>query len=75
MKKSGNWIERLVNSVDRNMNLETIEGVQRGGRISGFTFRKFWFNNREQHVPTEIEINGDPNDRVDVSRILRIVIN
>jgi len=74
-KKSGNWIKTLINSVDKSINLETVDGVVRGGRISGFTFKTFHFNEREQQFPIEIELNGDPNDRVDVSRILTMAID
>ena len=74
-KRSGNWISRLIESVDKNMNLETVDGVSRGGRISGITFRKFTFNEREQQVPEEIELNGDPNDRVPLDRILWINVS
>lgn len=73
-KKSGNWVQSLVESTGKNINLETVDGVIRGGKISGFTFRKFYFNDREQQFPIEVELNGDPNDRVNVDRILRMVI-
>ncbi len=72
--KIGTWIDELVGSIEKNMNLETVAGVQRGGRISGFTYRSMTLNGNEVRVPVEIELNGDPNDRVPLDRIQKITI-
>jgi len=71
----GKWIDFLNDSVEKNVNFETVDGVQRGGRLSGVTFRSFLLNKKEVKFPTEIELNGDPNDRVPIERILRMEVS
>jgi hypothetical protein len=69
---SGDWIVRLLTSVDSYANLVTTDGIERGGRITGFQLRSFIFNGKKIDVPTEIELNGDPNDRIPLDRIAQL---
>lgn len=73
--KTGDWIQILIDAVGCYMHLETSEGIIREGRISGFTFRTFKLGSKIFEVPTEMELNGDPNDRVPVDRIVSIAID
>jgi hypothetical protein len=70
--KPGNWIDKLVESVGEFMSLETTDGILREGRISGFTYRSFILNGDEVQLPIEIEVNGDPSDRIPIDRIAKI---
>jgi len=72
--ETGKWIDELVNSVGEFVRLETSEGIQREGRISGFEMRHIVFNEIGIDIPTEIELNGDPNDRVPIERLKKINI-
>jgi len=64
------WIDDLVNSVGCFMNLETTDGVERCGKITGYTFREFKLNDNLVQIPIEVEVNGDPIDRIPLDRIL-----
>lgn len=68
------WMDHLIDSVDKFFNLETTDGVVREGRISGFSFREFTYNEEVVSIPTEIEVNGDANDRIPVNRIAVIKV-
>lgn len=70
--KPGNWIDRLVDSVGEFMSLETTDGLMREGRISGFTYRSLLLDGEEVQLPIEIEVNGDPSDRIPIDRIAKI---
>ena len=70
----GKWIDTLTTSINEFMRLETTDGVHREGRITGFTYRKFEINGDIAELPIEIEINGDPSDRVPLDRVLRMTI-
>jgi hypothetical protein len=63
------WIDKLLASVNHYINLSTTDGIDRDGRISGFVMRSFVFNGQKIDVPTEIELNGDPNDKISLDRI------
>ena len=67
--RPGQWIDTMVQSVGRYMRLETTDGVTREGKITGFTYRSFKLNGSEADLPTEVEVNGDPNDRIPLDRI------
>jgi hypothetical protein len=54
--------------------MRTTEGVERCGRISGFELRSFKFNGELVDIPSEIELNGDPYDRVPMDRLESIKI-
>ena len=71
---TGEWIDVLMASVGKYMELETSDGLFRQGKITGFRFRDFQFDGHKVLVPTEVEINGDPNDRVPLDRISHIFI-
>lgn len=70
----GQWIDELVGSVGEFTDLETTDGVRREGRISGFQMKKMVFNGIDVDIPIEVELNGDPNDRIPISRIGKINI-
>ena len=71
---TGQWIDEMIKSVGEYVHLETTDGIQREGRITGFEMRHLMFNEIGVDIPTEIELNGDPNDRVPVERISKINI-
>jgi hypothetical protein len=71
---TGEWIDELVSSIGSYVVMRTTEGVERSGRISGFELRSFRFNDKLVDIPFEIELNGDPYDRVPIDRLESIKI-
>lgn len=65
----GKWIDTMMDSIGEFMRLETTDGVSREGKITGYTTRKFKLNGKVVELPTEVEVNGDPNDRIPLDRI------
>jgi len=75
VKKNGeDWMDSLLGSVDKYVNLITHDGVERGGRASSFKLYSVVINGRKCDMVTEIELNGDPNDTVPLSRIAKLDI-
>jgi len=72
--KPGEWVDTILDSTGEFMRLETSDGVRREGKISGFTYRTFKLNGQEVKWPTEIEVNGDPNDRIPLDRVAHMTI-
>ena len=71
---NGEWIDKLMSSIGSFVVMRTSEGVERCGRISGFKMRNFEFNGKLVDIPSEIELNGDPYDRVPIDRLESIKI-
>lgn len=65
----GKWIDDLVNNQGQQLRLETTDGMDRAGRLSGLSSRQFQMNGQPVEILTEIELNGDPNDRIPIDRI------
>lgn len=70
----GQWIDDLHLAVGDFIRIETSEGINRGGKLSGIRNRKIEFNGLEQSIPVELELNGDPTDTVPISRLVKISI-
>jgi hypothetical protein len=70
----GRWIEQIVKSVGKNFALETTDGVTRQGKVTGLTHKSFMLNGVLVDMPVEIEVNGDPNDRIPLDRLLTLKI-
>lgn len=67
--KPSKWIDEINRSIGKNFQLETTDGVVRHGRITGLTHKEFKYNDENVTMPTEIEVNGDPNDRIPLDRL------
>ena len=72
VKNPGWWMDQIHKSVGKYVNLETVDGVIRGGRLSGLRLDKVTFNGQEADAIRELELNGDPTDCVEMYRIKRI---
>lgn len=70
----GEWVDVVMDSVGHHMYLETTDGINRRGKITGITCREFMFNGFKVEMPTEIEVNGDPSDRVPLDRLSKLVV-
>lgn len=68
----GAWIDTVANGVGKYVNLETSDGVQRGGRMTGIRWKKIKFNGKSVDIVHELELNGDPTDTVDIWRLASI---
>lgn len=66
------WIDHLASRVDSYVRLETSDGIRREGRLSGFGLRVLEFNGDRVDIITELELNGDPIDRIPLERVSKI---
>jgi len=71
---SGSWIDDMVESVGKHISLETKDGVVREGRMTGLSSMTLVWNNENVEILTEVELNGDPYDRVPLDRIKEITL-
>lgn len=74
-KRPGQWIDKLVDAVGRNIHLETMEGVFREGKLTGLRMRDLEMNGKRVDYPEAIEFNGDPTDYIDFVLVRRITID
>lgn len=74
-KRPSAWIDAIVDGVGRHFWLETTDGVEREGKITGFATKSINLNGQEVNWPTEIEINGDSMDTIPLARVAKIVID
>jgi hypothetical protein len=65
----GEWIDSLVASTGSMVNLETIDGASRTGMLTGLRTQQIKWNGQKVLLPTELELNGDPNDLIQISRL------
>jgi len=72
--RAGTWIDQIMDSVGRHFWVETSDGVVREGKISGITTRSMSMNDQSVEMPIEIEVNGDPNDRIPLDRMARFKV-
>lgn len=73
-RPEGQWIDDIHAGVGDFIRLETHEGLQRSGKLTGVRVRQIEFNGQRQDVLTELELNGDPADTVAVNRLAKISI-
>jgi len=73
--KASKWVDTLLEGVDCHFWLETTDGVEREGRISGFRFRNIEVNGEEVNWPIEIEINGDSMDTIPLDRVSKLRVD
>lgn len=66
-KTRGAWIGEVIGSVGRYIHIETTDGVFREGKLTGLRTRDVMFNGQEAQLPVAVELNGDPNDFIDLS--------
>jgi len=75
-KPAGAWIDQLVEAVGKKyVRMETTEGVNRAGKLSGLRTRSIKFNGEACDIPIELELNGDPTDTVPIHRIAILSID
>lgn len=68
----GDWIDIIHLNVGDYVNLETMDGIRRSGRMTSVRTRQIRLNGTLVEIPTELELNGDPTDTVDLARITRL---
>lgn len=69
-KNPGKWVDALMASVGRSVRIETADGIYRDGRCTGFRVREITVNGEIVGWPIEVELNGDPNDRISLDRVI-----
>jgi len=68
----GKWMEDIFANVGEFVRLETIDGVNREGRMSGLRLRQLTLNGKTVEIITELELNGDPTDCVELYRVAKL---
>ncbi len=69
---NGDWINTLGANVGQYIKLETADGCYRDGRLSGLGCRTIKLNGVDEKIIVDVEINGDPQDRISIERIINI---
>lgn len=70
----GKWIDELVHTIGQYVRLETGDGIVREGRLSGLGSRQLRWNGEPVEILTELELNGDPADRIPLQRIIDLEV-
>jgi hypothetical protein len=70
--KVGRMFDIISRSVGDNIELETYDGLVRQGKMTGLTTRQIVFNDEKVEIPTELELNGDPLDRIPLTVIKKL---
>lgn len=68
----GSWINDVLGHVGNYVNLETRDGGQRGGRVTGVKSQGIYINGVRRELPVAVELNDDPGDAVELARIVKI---
>lgn len=71
----GSWINDVIGHIGQYVNLETQDGCRRGGRVTGVRCHDMLINGIQRSVPVAVELNDDPNDAVELLRIVKIQYN
>lgn len=71
----GNAIVTLLDAVGCHIHLETVAGVMREGRLSGWDCTNLRVNGKDLPMPHALELNGDPTDTVALNTIRALVID
>lgn len=74
MRKICDWLNELGDATGEFIRMETSDGVIREGKVTGLRTREIQVNGEQELIPTEVELNGDPNDTVPLDRLIRIDI-
>lgn len=72
--KNIDWMKLFYDKLDSYIILETSDGIERSGRFTGFETRFINLNGMSCEFPVQIELNGDPNDKISLDRITKIDI-
>lgn len=70
--KASKWIDTLVEGVGSYFWLETTDGVQREGKITGFEMRSIEVNDEIVEWPIGIEVNNDSMDSIPLDRVAKL---
>lgn len=69
MARDWKWDVDVDAFIGRFCALETADGIRREGRITGVGMKELILDGRPCRMPMHIELNGDPQDRIDFARI------
>lgn len=73
-KRPGWFWDQVFNAVGEFVELETVDGAYRSGRLSGIRCRTVKLNGEEVDVITHLEMNNDPSDCLEMDRIVSVSI-
>lgn len=73
--RCGRFFDQLESSIGKFIEIETSIGVLRTGRLTGFSHDRIKFNRGSVDIITELELNGDPSDRIEMKEIIRMEIS
>lgn len=59
------WNASIEELVGKFIHLETRDGSQREGKVTGTEYTRTKVNTKTFEMPKAIELNGDPSDKID----------
>jgi hypothetical protein len=71
----GNTIVMLLDALGCHIHLETVSGVLREGKLTGWSCNTVRVNGKDCPLPHTLELNGDPTDVIAINTIRSIVID
>lgn len=71
----GNTLVMLLESVGRNVHLETHDGSIREGKLTGYDCRGIIINGVTLDYPMALELNGDLTDHIELKMIAKLDID
>jgi len=66
---NGDWIEEMVHTVGQYIRFETLDGGLREGQLTKINCKNLKWNGRDVLIPTELELNDDPQDSTPLHRL------
>jgi small nuclear ribonucleoprotein (snRNP)-like protein len=73
-KKTWVWKTDLNPLLGKQVKIETRDGVYLTGLLTGLEYYRFEMDRRTVRVPTQLQLDKDPEKSVDVARIVRVDI-
>lgn len=74
-KEVGNTVTMLVQAIGGFVHVETNHGVTREGRLTGWEYTTIKVNNVDVKLPRTLELNGDPQDTINLADIVKIDVD
>ena len=70
----GKLVDQLIGTTNKYIVLETDDGVRREGKLSGWRMRDMKVNDIQVTLPVAMELNNDPMDTVELTRIKKLTV-
>lgn len=71
-KTAGQAIDEMIGAVGGVVRIETVDGVNRPGKLTGVEMRSMTINGRSVDWPVGLQLNGDPGDVIPIANVRSI---